>query len=115
MMDKAKAAATRSAGRRRHTRMPAAHPVVLRDRRGRVLFRGRASNISENGLLCVTDARRALRVKGKVILDITVPAVSSRRPRPHAVRSVRYLAQVVCVQELGQMVGLGLEFIQKLA
>ena len=106
--------AVRSIERRRRQRAPAAYPVAIRDRRGMGLLRGRACDVSERGLMCVTESRRGLRVRGKVVLEITVPSAARRKGRQSTGRSVRYLARVVRTGELGQLVAVSVELIEKL-
>jgi hypothetical protein len=103
-----------AAERRQDVRMPAAHPVVVCDRRGRVLLRGRASNVSEAGVFCLTDAQRALRVRGEVLLEIHLPVPGRRSRRTPATRKVRYRGRVARTRKLGQLVGLGIELTEKL-
>jgi len=105
---------TRTTERRRNARVAAAHPVAVRDRRGRLLLRGRASDISETGLFCMTRARRGLRVRGIVYLEVTVPAGRSPRLRHRPTRTVRYAGRVVRTEEIGQLVGMAIELIEKL-
>jgi len=104
----------RTGERRRSRRGAAAHPVALLDRRGRTLLRARTSNISENGLYCLTIARRALHLRGRVVVEISLPAGPGDRPGDAPSRSVCYKARIVRTEELGQMVGLGIEFLEKL-
>ncbi|MGB2824778.1 MAG: PilZ domain-containing protein [Phycisphaerae bacterium] len=107
--------AIRTAERRRAARITAAHPVTIRDRRGRLLLRGRTSAISESGLYCLTDARRGLRLRGKVILEVTLPAGRSPRLRHSPTRTVRYAARIVRTEEIGQAVGMAIELSARLS
>jgi len=100
--------------RRRGSRDAAALPVAVLDRRGRLLLRARTSTISESGLYCVTLARRALRLRGEVVVEVYLPDDRSARQRPSQTRAVRYRARLIRAEELGQTVGLALEFIEKL-
>ena len=100
----------RTAERRRSVRSAAAHPYVLRDRKNRPLARGRTANISENGVLIVVRNDDRLPQHGQVILDITVPA----DPLAGTTRMVKYRGRIVRRQSMGNMLGLGLEFLQKL-
>ena len=104
----------RTPERRRNARLSAAHPVALLDRQGRVLLRARTSQISETGLHCLTLARRALQLKGRVNVEIDLPAGRPGRQRHCPTRTVRYLARIVRTEELGEMVGLAIEFIENL-
>ncbi len=100
--------------RRRGSRMSVSHPVTLRDRRGRVLLRGRTSDISQRGLYCLTECRRGLRLKGRVMLEITLPAGRAPRRRHATQRTARHAGRIVRVEEIGQLVGLAIELIDRL-
>ena len=100
----------RTAERRRSIRVAAAHPYVLRDRKNRVIGRGRTSNISEAGVLTVVRDHPRIPDQGQVVLDLTVPA----DPIAGTTRTVKYRCRVVRRQTMGNMIGLGLEFLQKL-
>lgn len=106
---------TRVAERRRHLRIAAAYPAVVRDRRGRALARGRTANISESGVLVIVNLRPLPAVNQEFIIDLTVPAVSAARTRWPATRQVSYRCRAARVQTLGHLAGLGLEFLEKLA
>lgn len=103
------------AERRRSVRTTAAYPVSICDRRGRVLSRGRTANISENGVFVLVGNSRALPLSGQVFLQITVPDASGRQFRRDASRTVRYACRIVRSQSLGRFVGMGIEFVRKLA
>ena len=100
----------RTAERRRSIRVSAAHPYVLRDRKNRVIGRGRTANTSETGVLTLVRQRPGLPDSGQVVLDLTVPA----DPVAGTTRLVKYRCRIIRRQEMGNMVGLGLEFLQKL-
>ncbi len=100
----------RTAERRRSVRVSSALPYVLRDRKNRVLARGRTANISENGVLTVVRHQERLDRQDQVVLDLTVPA----DPIAGTSRLVKYRCRIVRRQALGNMLGLGLEFLQKL-
>ncbi len=101
---------TRTAERRRSVRTPVAHPYVLRDRKNRVLARGRTVNISESGVLTVIRNDTRLPRTGQVVLDLTIPA----DPIAGTTRTVKYRCRIARRQEMGNMLGLALEFLQKL-
>jgi hypothetical protein len=50
----------------------------------------------------------------RVTVEVSVPATKAKSAGGRQTRTVRYLAKVVRRQSLGQMFGLGLEFIEKL-
>jgi len=105
----------RTTDRRRNARVAAAHPVAIRDRRGRILLRGRTSDLSESGLFCLTEARRGLRLRGKVILEVTLPAGRPGRLRHSPTRTVRYAGRITRTEEIGQAVGMAIELLERLS
>ena len=102
----------RVAERRRYPRMPTAYPALLADQHGRTLVRGRAANASERGVLIIARDSDLLSEGRHLILHLTVPSMSGHGPRT---RKVVYRYRIVRRQELGGLVGLGLEFGEKLA
>jgi len=106
---------TRVEEKRRHARAAAAYPAAIRDRRGRVLARGRTANISESGVFVVAKIGRVPPVGQEIIIDLTVPAVPASCSRRPASRTVCYRCRVVRAQRLGNLAGLGVEFLEKLA
>lgn len=101
----------RVADRRRDNRAAATHFAVLSDRRNRtVLARGRTANISENGILLVLRRNSKIPESGEVCARITIPG----NPAVGTSREVIYRCRIVRRQELGNMLGLGLEFLTKL-
>ena len=102
--------ATRTAERRRSTRMSACYIAIIRHGR-RVLARGRTADISEAGVMVVARASRPMPANGCVFVDLIVPA----DPLAGTKCQVTYLCRVARQAELGNMVGLGLEFVQKQA
>jgi len=102
----------RTAERRCSCRMAAAHSAVLSDRRDRtVLAMGRTANISENGILLVVRQSGRIPTDGEVCVRLTVPA----NPLTGDKRQVAYRCRIIRRQEMGNMLGLGLEFLKKLA
>jgi len=104
----------RTTERCRSPRGTAAHAVVICDHRGRTLVRGRTAEVSAGALTCLTRARRALRIHGEVILDVDLPAGRSPRLRHSPLRTVRYAGRVVETTEIGQLVSLTIELIERL-
>ncbi len=101
----------RTRERRRSLRLPAAYPVRLLDRRGRIKRRARTVNVSETGVMILISDHPTLEMGAELRIEIDVPDPGKTRGS----RTVRYRARVVRRQELGQMLGLGLEFAEKLA
>lgn len=100
--------------RRAGFRMSAAYPVSLYDRRGRLLMRGRTVNISENGVFVITQLRLDLPATRGVRVEVMVPSHGDNGRRPES-RKVLYSCRVVRTQSIGQLVGLGIKFLRKLA
>ena len=90
----------RAKEQRRSSRMPAAHPVVLRTRKGRLLAKARTANISENGVFVLARFPKGPPRCTEVIAEIFLPTASgSGRKRP-ARRSVRYRCRVARATEM---------------
>jgi len=88
--------------------------VAVLDNRGRLLLRARVSEISQHGLYCLTLARRGLHIKGKVLVEVYLPTGRPGTVRRTPTRTVRYLSRIVRSEEIGQLVGLAIEFLEKL-
>jgi c-di-GMP-binding flagellar brake protein YcgR len=100
--------------RRRSIRVAAAYPVSLCDDTWRILARGRTANISETGVSVVADARRGVPETGQVHVEITLPAEGKFVPGRRQMRIARYVCRIARVQQLGNLMGLGLDFTEKL-
>lgn len=98
----------RAAEKRLSMRVSAAYPVTVLDEDRNVLTSGRTANISENGLLAVV---KGGRFPAEVLLTITLPSGSSRSRS--TARKVTYRARVVRQQVLGNLVGLGVQLLEK--
>lgn len=96
-----------------YLRMPAAHAFVIRDRRGRVLLRGRTADLSERGLFCLVDIDRGRRIKGNVLVEVSLPA-SATGIRRGPTRRARYAGRIVRRERLGQLTGLSIDLGEKL-
>jgi c-di-GMP-binding flagellar brake protein YcgR len=104
----------RTTDRRRNDRVAAAHPVTVYDRGGRSLLHGRTANVSEGGMLLLTDSRLALRLKGELTFEIALPGGKAPRAHHHhSMRLVRYLGRVARVEEIGQVIAVAVELIGK--
>ncbi|NLW86313.1 MAG: PilZ domain-containing protein [Planctomycetes bacterium] len=104
----------RTAERRVNLRMPAAHPAMLSDSQGRPVAQGRTANISQNGAMVLVNARRTITTDEKLRLELHLPALSDR-PKRRQLRVVVYTCRVVHVQPVGQMLGVGIELLDKIA
>jgi c-di-GMP-binding flagellar brake protein YcgR len=104
----------RTTDRRRNDRVAAAHPVTVYDRGGRCLLHGRTANVSEGGMLLMTDSRLALRLKGELAFEIALPGGNTPRTRHHGLRLVRYVGRITRVEEIGQAIVLAVQLSGKL-
>ena len=93
--------------RRRHLRAAAAHKARIVNARGEELAHGRTANVSETGAMIIVDGRSGLDLAEELIAELHVPADGGRRV-------VRYRCRIARTQRLGQLLGLGLEFVEKL-
>jgi hypothetical protein len=95
--------------RRRQKRRPAALPVALCDEQWRILARGRTSNISDGGVSIVAEARRHVPDSGPVNIEITEPGDPLAKGPAGRCRIVRYAGRIARTQQLGNLLGLGIE------
>ena len=97
------------AERRRSARLPAAYPAVIVDSQGRFIAKGRTTNISHEGAFILASAK-ALVPEQVVAIEITVPSLGGT-PKT---RVVVYTCRVARRQGIGQLLGVGVEFLRKL-
>ena len=100
--------------RRGRARASVAYPVTVSDRRGRILARGRTTDLSQSGLFVVVTAPKGSIKASQVEVEISIPKTRFRGGARETPRKVRYLVHVVRREEFGQMYGLALDFIEKL-
>jgi len=105
---------TRISERRKNQRTLAVYPAAILDNDGYVLARGRTSNMSERGVFVIADGQWRPQLDAKVILMLELPAAPTPR-KPDKTRTVAYRARVVRTQEVGQLIGVGLELMEKVA
>ena len=94
--------------------MPAAYAAVLRDRRGRLLARGRTANFSESGVYVLARAYKRVLPPQDLRIELTLPT----SPLCHSRRDTRvvvYTCRITRSEDLGSMTGFGIELIKKLA
>ncbi|MFW6132362.1 MAG: PilZ domain-containing protein [Planctomycetota bacterium] len=96
-------------------RLSLAHRAVILDARGRAVARGHTSNISACGALLVVPWREELLEADEVLVEIDVPKVAHGQVRRGQHRTVRYRCRVARTRGMGQLLGVGVEFIEKLA
>lgn len=85
-------------------------PVAICDGQWRILVRGRTANISDSGVSVVADARRNVPIDGDILVEITEPADPYARKGEDHCRIHRYAGRVARTQQLGNLMGLGIEF-----
>ena len=105
---------TRTSERRKNQRTLAVYPVAILDEDGYVLASGRTSNISAHGVFVIGDGQWRPQLNAMVMLMLELPAAPTPRKRDK-MRTVAYRARVVRTQEVGQLLGIGLELMQKVA
>ncbi len=80
--------------RRRHGRTELVCPATLRDKRGRVLFRGRTTDVSPCGVKVVGPAGGAVSEGKAVWVEMRVPSHRSTGPRHRRVKLRGYVRRV---------------------
>ncbi len=101
----------RTSDRRRNLRSAVSLPVAVIDRRGRVRLRGRTADISEGGLMLLTEARSGLQMRGRVLLEISMPTARASAGRESRTRRTVFAGRILRVEEIGQLVGLAIELL----
>ena len=96
--------------RRISTRVASAHAVIVRDLEGSFLARGRTTDISERGAFALTNTHDDLCKGLEVLVELSIPPVSSTR---RGERTVTYRCRIARVEPIAQLVGLGLDFLQR--
>lgn len=102
----------RTAERRRCLRTPATFAAMLLNRHGRLIVHGRTTNISESGVYLLVPYRKAL-TEDSLIVELLVPSLSNHG-RGDGLRRVRYRCQVARRERVGDMIGMGVQFLEKL-
>ena len=98
----------RATEKRLSLRVSAAYPVSIRRMNWTLLASGRTANISESGLMAVV---KNCSLPPEILVEMLLPS-SSNRPR-NQTRTVVYRARVVRQQVLGNLMGLGVQLIEK--
>ena len=107
-------AGTQLVERRRSSRIPAAYPVTVLSRKGRFLARGRTVNISEHGVFILTHGQGRFRPEQHILIELRIPATCQSSNRREVHRTVCYLARIIRLQRVGQQLGMGIEFLEKI-
>jgi c-di-GMP-binding flagellar brake protein YcgR len=74
------------AERRRHPREVLTCPAALRDKAGRLLFRGRAADISPGGIRIIGRGGLPMHEGQSVWVELVVPNIRSSGPRTRVVK-----------------------------
>jgi hypothetical protein len=85
--------------RRRHAREVLTCPAVLRDRSGRVLFRGRAADISPCGIRIIGRGGLPLREGQQVWVDLSLPSIRLAGPR---IRHLKMSGEIRRINVMGE-------------
>jgi hypothetical protein len=72
--------------RRRHPREALTCPAALRDKSGRLLFRGRAADIAPGGIRIIGKGGLPLHEGQLVWVELVVPSIRSSGPRTRLVK-----------------------------
>lgn len=104
---------TRVAEKRRSPRTPAVYPAAILDNDGYLLAWGRTSDISESGVFIIAETQWQPQIDARVTIEIKLPGFPQERRRDKP-RFVMYEARVVRTQEIGHLIGVGLELLNKL-
>ena len=84
--------------RRRHPRTEMVCPATLRDKTGRIVFRGRSVDVSPCGIKVIGPPPAAVYEGLEVWVELTVPSVRSSGPR---IRIVKIHGEVRRVTDIG--------------
>jgi hypothetical protein len=80
--------------RRRHERVALVCPVVLKDKSGRVIFRGRSADISPSGIKVIGPPPAAVSEGLDVWVEMKVPNPRSSGPRTRVVKLRGYIRRI---------------------
>ncbi|MBM4017778.1 MAG: hypothetical protein FJ288_05530 [Planctomycetes bacterium] len=85
--------------RRRHAREVLTCPALLRDKTGRVLFRGRAADVAPGGIRIVGRGGLPLHEGQAVWVELSLPSLRSTGPRT---RTVKMSGEVRRINVMGE-------------
>jgi len=94
--------------------MAAAYPIRVLAGRGKVVCAGRTANLTERGVYALFRFGRELSATGRVTAELILPAHTASDSAKDDTRTVRYRCRVTRQELMGQHLGVGLEFIEKL-
>lgn len=104
----------RTSERRLSTRIAAAYAVRLCDARGRQVASGRTANVSESGLFALLRYGKDLPENMSPLAEVTVPSHSAAAAARGSTRVVCYRCRIIRQSRLGNLLGVGLEFVEKM-
>ncbi len=99
--------------RRSSGRISTAYPAKILSRKGKILARGRTSNISAHGVFLIADREFEIPSDGVVILELVKPDLG-RTPAAAEPNLDRYECCIIRSESLGQLTGLAVKFSKKL-
>ena len=82
--------------RRRHPRTPLACPAALRDKSGRLLFHGRAADVSPGGIRVIGSGGAELHEGQMVWVELSVPTLRDSGSR-HRIVKMRGEVRRICL------------------
>ncbi|MHC4717725.1 MAG: PilZ domain-containing protein [Planctomycetota bacterium] len=98
--------------RRRDERIGTSGPAILRNSQQEFIARCVATNVSANGVFLMTHDTPSLPRAGQVYLEMELP--EGIVPEPLESRTV-HLCRIIRVKQMGELVGLGVELVERLA
>jgi len=93
--------------------MAAVYPIRVLAGRGQVMCAGRTANITERGVYALFRFGRELSAGG-ITVELILPAHGVSESARSATRTVRYRCRVTRQELMGQHLGVGLEFVEKI-
>jgi hypothetical protein len=97
--------------RRREERVGTSGPAVMRDAQKRFITRCVATNVSSKGVFLMTYDVPGLPREGQIYVEMELPPGTV--PPTVEARTV-HLCRIVRVKQLGKLVGIGLELLERL-
>jgi len=85
--------------RRRHDRVVMVCPAVVRDKTGRIIFRGRTADVSPCGIKVIGPPPAAVTEGLDVWLEIAIPNTVSSGPRSRVVKLRGYIRRITDMGE----------------
>ncbi len=99
--------------RRSSGRISTAYPAKIRSRNGKILARGRTSNVSAHGAFLIADREFEIPSDGVVVLELVKPDLG-RTTADDEPNLDRYECCITRSESLGQLTGLAVKFNKKM-